>query len=83
MVGDEFTVILTGENERKDIELVDGTIIDVLAVPFDVGKHPVQISVSIGIACYPQSASSPVAIQVASRNQLEMNMPQRLRCFGD
>lgn len=60
--GDEFTVILTGAKQRKDVELVAQTIIDTLAIPFDIGKQSVQISVSVGITLYPQDASSPVAL---------------------
>jgi diguanylate cyclase (GGDEF)-like protein len=64
--GDEFTVMLTGAKQRKDVELVVQTIIDALAVPFHIAQQPVQISVSIGIALYPQDASSPVALLEAA-----------------
>lgn len=64
--GDEFTVILTGAKQRKDVELVAQTIIDALAMPFHIAQQPVQISVSIGIAFYPQDASSPVALLEAA-----------------
>lgn len=56
--GDEFTVILTGAEQRKDVELVAQTIINALAMPFPMGQQRVQISVSIGIAFYPESAST-------------------------
>ncbi|MBA3580977.1 MAG: diguanylate cyclase [Gammaproteobacteria bacterium] len=64
--GDEFTVILTGATLRADVELVAKTIIDALAVPFHLAQQRVQISVSIGIALYPQDASSPVALLQAA-----------------
>ncbi len=66
MGGDEFTVILTGAKQRKDVELVAQTIIDALATPFHIAQQPVQISVSIGITLYPQDASSPVALLEAA-----------------
>lgn len=66
MGGDEFTVILAGAKQRKDVELVAQAIIDALAAPFQIAQQPVQISVSIGIAFYPQDASSPVALLEAA-----------------
>ncbi len=64
--GDEFTVILTGAKQRRDVELVARTIIDALAAPFVIADQPVRISVSIGIASYPGSGSSPVALLEAA-----------------
>lgn len=66
MGGDEFTVILTGAKQRQDVELVAQTIVDALAMPFHIAQPPVQISVSIGIAFYPQDASSPFALLEAA-----------------
>lgn len=66
MGGDEFTVILTGAKQRKDVELVAQTIIDALALPFQSAQESVRISVSIGIAFYPQDAATPVALLEAA-----------------
>ena len=60
--GDEFTLIVTGAKQLTDIELVAQTIIDALAMPFDIVNESVQISVSIGISLYPQDAATPVAL---------------------
>lgn len=64
--GDEFTVVLNGAEKHKDVELVAQTIIDALWAPFQIARQPVQISASIGIALYPQDASSPVALLEAA-----------------
>ena len=64
--GDEFTVILTATKQHKDIELLAQTIIDALALPFQIAQQPVQISVSIGIAIYPEEASTPLALLEAA-----------------
>lgn len=64
--GDEFTVILTGAKQRKDVELVAQTIIGALEMPFHISKQPVRISVSIGIASYPQDASTPIGLLEAA-----------------
>lgn len=64
--GDEFTVIVTGARQREDVELVAQAIIGALGLPFPLPQQPVQISVSIGIACYPQDAASPSDLLVAA-----------------
>ncbi|HSH13549.1 MAG TPA: GGDEF domain-containing protein, partial [Desulfurivibrionaceae bacterium] len=58
--GDEFTVILTNIRQRKDVERLAQTIIDALALPFNIATSPVKISVSIGITCFPDDALAPV-----------------------
>lgn len=70
--GDEFTVILTGAEQREDVELVARKIEDAIAMPFRIAEQPVHVSVSIGKAFYPQDASSPVALlQAADRAMYE------------
>lgn len=64
--GDEFTVILTGADQHKDIELVAQTIIDALAMPFYMGEERIQISVSIGISFYPEAAATSDALLEAA-----------------
>jgi len=64
--GDEFTVILTGVEQRKDVERVAQSIVEALAMPFPIEQRPVHISVSIGISCYPQAASTPGALLEAA-----------------
>ena len=64
--GDEVTVCLTAAKQREDVERVAQSIIDALAMPFRIAQQHVQISVSIGIALYPQDASSPVALLEAA-----------------
>lgn len=60
--GDEFTVILTGAKRHKDVELVAQTIIEALAMPFQIAQTHVQVSASIGVALFSQDASSPDAL---------------------
>jgi diguanylate cyclase (GGDEF)-like protein/PAS domain S-box-containing protein len=66
MGGDEFTVILTGAKQRKDVEPVARAIIDALATPFTVAGKSIRISVSIGITFYPQDESSPATLLKAA-----------------
>jgi diguanylate cyclase (GGDEF)-like protein/PAS domain S-box-containing protein len=56
--GDEFTVILNDTHEIEDMEMLAKKIIESIAKPFDLEGHPVNIGVSIGIARYPDEAST-------------------------
>jgi diguanylate cyclase (GGDEF)-like protein len=56
--GDEFAVILPRIAGREEAQTVAGKIVQVLAIPFEIGipRQPVQIGASIGIAIYPRDA---------------------------
>jgi diguanylate cyclase (GGDEF)-like protein/PAS domain S-box-containing protein len=56
--GDEFTVILNDTHEREDMEMLAKKIIESIEQPFDLQDHAVKIGVSIGIARYPDDAST-------------------------
>lgn len=60
--GDEFTVIFSGAKRRKDVEVMANSIVDAIAKPFQVAEQRVHISVSIGVAFYPQDESSSAAL---------------------
>lgn len=64
--GDEFCVILVEAKQRSGVELVAQTIIEALAMPFDIGPKPVHVSVSVGIAFYPGDAACPNALLEAA-----------------
>lgn len=62
MGGDEFTVVICEAKQPSDVALVAQAIIDAIAAPFQIDQQPVHISASIGIAFYPQDASTPAAL---------------------
>ncbi|ODN65753.1 diguanylate cyclase domain-containing protein [Methylophaga muralis] len=64
--GDEFTVILIGAEQQQDIEVVAQTIIDAIALPFDLEKKSVQISASIGISLFTENTISAVEMLEAA-----------------
>jgi len=64
--GDEFTVILTGAQQQKDVELVAQSIIDAIAIPFHLVQMPVQISASIGISLFTETTISSIAMLEAA-----------------
>jgi len=51
--GDEFTVILEGLGDERDVAPVAQKIIDALAKPVDLGGQEVFVTASIGISVYP------------------------------
>lgn len=83
--GDEFTVILTGAEQREDVERVAQTLIEALAMPFYMGEERIQISVSIGIAFYPDAASTPDALlEVADKAMYQAKKAgSNQMCFYD
>jgi diguanylate cyclase (GGDEF)-like protein/PAS domain S-box-containing protein len=56
--GDEFTVILNDTHEREDMEMLAKKIIESISHLFVLEGRPVNIGVSIGIARYPDDAST-------------------------
>lgn len=64
--GDEFTVLLTGAEQTRDVELIARTIVDVMTMPFNIAEKPVQVSVSIGISFFPRDAPTPAALLEAA-----------------
>ncbi|MEJ8304701.1 putative bifunctional diguanylate cyclase/phosphodiesterase [Saccharibacillus sacchari] len=58
MGGDEFTVILPGVCRIAEIEKWAGNIVDRFNESFEIGKHTVKLSASVGIARYPEDGLS-------------------------
>jgi len=56
MGGDEFTVILNGNQTVEAITEVAEHILAAVTPPYRMGHHLVEIGVSIGVAFYPQDA---------------------------
>ena len=52
--GDEFVILLAQIERAMDAVLVAGKVLAALKRPFLIGPHALDISVSIGIAVYPQ-----------------------------
>ncbi len=55
--GDEFAILLPNINNPEDAAKVAKKLIGVIALPFDLEGNEAIISVSIGIACYPQAGT--------------------------
>ena len=51
--GDEFLIVLNNVRDTKSITVVAEKILERLAKPFEIDHHELSISLSIGIAVYP------------------------------
>lgn len=58
MGGDEFTVILPSVYRRSEAEKWAGQIVERFNDPFEIGKHTVKLSASVGISRYPDDGLS-------------------------
>ena len=56
--GDEFAVILPEIEDPNDASKVASTLIDALIKPCEVKKHTLDVTTSVGIACYPYAAEN-------------------------
>lgn len=54
--GDEFTALLKIEGDRGFAEKFAKRILKEVEKPFRVGKHKIEVSISIGISFYPQDS---------------------------
>ncbi len=64
--GDEFCVLIRDARETSDLSRISQRILDLMAVPFQVGEQETILGVSIGIACYPDVELSAEALLKAA-----------------
>lgn len=62
MGGDEFIVILLGLRKSDEAGIVAQKILDILKMPFNLSKHQIDITASIGIACYPVDGENRLSL---------------------
>lgn len=82
--GDEFTVLLTSLRERRDAEVVAGTLLEVLSEQFVFGGHEIVIGASIGISLFPQDGTDPTALLQQADSAMyaaKGNGKNQVRCF--
>jgi len=60
--GDEFAVLLGGLSSEKEILSLIACLQGVVAEPFTLGEHEIHLSMSIGVALYPQDGESTEAL---------------------
>lgn len=62
MGGDEFTVILSGAQQKTDVESVASRMIDTVSRPYEIQGHRLVVGVSIGMASYPSDGTDSVSL---------------------
>ena len=57
--GDEFTILLPNVKKIEDLDVVAKKLLSSINKRLSIGKHELYISLSMGIACYPNHGLSP------------------------
>ena len=57
--GDEFAVVQADAPRAEDVGLLARRIIEVLALPYELGGHQVAVGASVGIALIPADGTDP------------------------
>ncbi|MBN2896672.1 MAG: EAL domain-containing protein [Campylobacterales bacterium] len=57
--GDEFTVLIEGCRDLKNLSTLAQKLIELIKAPITVTSHTLYVSSSIGISIYPQDAEDP------------------------
>lgn len=68
--GDEFSIILEEPTCREDAENVGLSLIQLLNEPFDLDGRAVQVGASVGIAVFPEDASSAETLCIAADRRM-------------
>ncbi len=64
--GDEFSIILEEPTNREEAERVGRSLIQLLNQPLLVNGEVVRVGGSVGIALFPEDASTPEALRIAA-----------------
>ncbi|MDF1646394.1 MAG: GGDEF domain-containing protein [Legionellaceae bacterium] len=78
--GDEFCLILEGTASEDELDSALNKILAVIATPIEVGKNIISVTMSIGVAVYPEAGSTidsllehaDAAMYIAKRTQKNM-----------
>ena len=60
--GDEFTVLLPNLAHSEDVALVVQRILDIMQPPFLLNGHELHVTLSIGVALYPQDGKDEATL---------------------
>lgn len=60
--GDEFTIVAEGIHGHRDVEALAHKLLAVMARPYRIQDHRLQLSASIGITLYPEDGTSADAL---------------------
>lgn len=82
MGGDEFAVLLdTGD--RAAAESVAGRLREAIARPISLAGNHMELSTSLGIACFPEDGRSFEALSAAADSRMYLDKNRRAEASGD
>lgn len=68
--GDEFSIILEEPTSRDDANTVSLSLIQLLDEPVELDGHIVRVGASVGIAVYPEDATTAEALCIAADRRM-------------
>jgi diguanylate cyclase len=68
--GDEFSIILEEPTSRNDADCVSLALIQLLDEPVELDGHIVRVGASVGIAVYPEDATTGEALCIAADRRM-------------
>lgn len=68
--GDEFSIVLEGPTTREDAEHVCGSLVQLLGEPLQVEEHSVVVGASVGLAVFPDDATSFESLCIAADQRM-------------
>jgi diguanylate cyclase (GGDEF)-like protein len=68
--GDEFSIILEEPTSRNDAESVGISLMELLKEPFELAGHTIEVGASVGIAVYPDDATTAEALCIAADRRM-------------
>lgn len=80
--GDEFVVLLSGLSDREMIEGICKRMIGEVRRPYWIDQNDIQISTSIGVACYPMDAKSSTELIEKSDKALYLSKDNGRNTFS-
>jgi diguanylate cyclase (GGDEF)-like protein len=75
--GDEFAVILEEPISRVDAELVAHALVELLDQPIHLGVHTIHTGASIGVAMFPEDASTAETLGIAADQRMYATKPSK------
>jgi diguanylate cyclase (GGDEF)-like protein len=84
--GDEFMLVMPETNRRKDAAATAQKIMDSFTEPFSIDGHQINLSISIGIAIYPDDAEDMETLMKKSDAAMYYSKAHgrnQLKFFGD
>jgi diguanylate cyclase (GGDEF)-like protein len=64
--GDEFSIVLEEPTSRQDAENVCNSLMQLLAEPLSVDQHTVTVGASVGLAIFPDDATTSESLCIAA-----------------